>query len=344
MKRYLHPLYNKNDTIFEAICDMQNLELAHRHAKRGKGWYKEVKQIEENVPFYLSQLQTMLKEKTYHTSEYLTFAKVDSGKERVIYKLPYFPDRVCQWAVMQIIEPILMRKFTKDTYSAIPGRGIHQCLRRMKKALRQDAKGTQYCLKIDVKKYYPSIDHSILKQKYRKLFKDEELLWLLDEIIDSTSDGEGIPIGNYLSQYSGNFYLSDFDHWIKEVKGVKYYYRYMDDIVILHSSKLFLRQLFCDIEAYFKNELHLTIKKNWQIFMSKSRGIDYVGYRIFGDFVLLRKRSCKTMKCKMRNLQKKEKLTYEDGCSVASYMGWLRHCDGYRLTNKYVLPVMRLQN
>lgn len=128
----------------------------------------------------------MLINKTYKTSKYEIFIKNDSGKEREIFKLPYFPDRVCQWAVIQVIEPILISNFTRDTYSSIPKRGIHSCLERITKDINTDLKGTKYCLKIDATKFYPSINHEILKQKYRRIFKDENLLWLIDEIIDST--------------------------------------------------------------------------------------------------------------------------------------------------------------
>ena len=311
MKRHIHPLNNPNCTLWEAICDMENLKLAHQNAKKGKGWYAEVKMVDENPEYYLKLLQEMLLNHTYRTSEYTTFIKQDSGKERVIYKLPYFPDRICQWAILQVIEPILIRNFTDDTYSAIPGRGIHQAFTRIKKAVQNDVPGTQYYLKLDAKKYYPSINHNILKDKYRRLFKDNDLLWLLDEIIDSTPGDTGIPIGNYLSQYSGNFYLSSFDHWLKEVKGVKYYYRYMDDIVILASSKEYLHQLRKDIAEYFHKELKLSVKENWQVFPTFVRGIDFVGYRIFLGYSLLRKTTCKQMKAKMVKIRKKVESGHE---------------------------------
>ncbi len=305
MKRHIHPLNNQNCTLWEAICDMENLKLAHQNAKKGKGWYAEVKMVDENPEYYLGLLQQMMLNHTYRTSEYKTFIKKDSGKEREIFKLPYFPDRICQWAILQVIEPILIRNFTNDTYSAIPGRGIHQAFTRIKHAVQNDVPGAQYCLKLDAKKYYPSIDHNILKDKYRRLFKDNDLLWLLDEIIGSTPGNKGIPIGNYLSQYSGNFYLSSFDHWLKEVKGIKYYYRYMDDIVILSNSKEHLHQLRKEIDEYFRKELKLTIKENWQVFPTFDRGIDFVGYRIFLGYSLLRKTTCKQMKVKMVKIRKK---------------------------------------
>lgn len=345
MKRHIHPLNNPNCTLWEAICDMENLKLAHQNAKKGKGWYAEVKMVDENPEYYLKLLQEMLLNHTYRTSEYTTFIKQDSGKERVIYKLPYFPDRICQWAILQVIEPILIRNFTDDTYSAIPGRGIHQAFTRIKKAVQNDVPGTQYCLKLDAKKYYPSINHNILKDKYRRLFKDNDLLWLLDEIIDSTPGDTGIPIGNYLSQYSGNFYLSSFDHWLKEVKGVKYYYRYMDDIVILASSKEYLHQLRKDIAEYFHKELKLSVKENWQVFPTFVRGIDFVGYRIFLGYSLLRKTTCKQMKAKMVKIRKKvesgHEMNFSEWCSINSYKGWLIHCDSYRLKAKYIDPIQK---
>ena len=348
MKRHIHPIGNENCTLWDAICSMDNLKLAHQNAKKGKGWYKEVKMIEENPEKYLKELQDTLINKTYHTSEYETFYKKDGNKNRLIYKLPYFPDRICQWAVLQVIEPILLSNFTADTYSAIPGKGIHSCLHKLQKAMRNDVKGSQYCLKIDAKQYYPSINHNILKAKYRRLFKDENLLWLLDEIIDSTPGESGIPIGNYLSQYSGNYYLSAFDHWIKEIKGVKHYFRYMDDIVILHESKEYLHNLRKEIDEYFRVNLKLTIKENWQVFPTFKRGVDYVGYRSFLEFTLLRKSTCKSMKVKMVKINKKrlngKPLNYSEWCSINSYKGWLIHCDSYRLSQKYLCPLEQYAN
>jgi len=329
--------------LYSKIYDMDNLILAHSNAKKGKGWYQEVKMVESNPEYYLGLLQDMLINKTYKTSEYETFIKNDSGKEREIFKLPYFPDRICQWAIMQVIEPILLKNFTSDTYSAIPGKGTHLCLNKMNYALQHDIPESQYCLKLDAKKFYPSIDHDILKSKYRRLFKDKDVLWLLDEIIDSTPGEVGIPIGNYLSQYSGNFYFSEFDHWIKEVKGIKYYFRYMDDIVILGSNKGKLHELKKEIDDYFRIRLKLKIKENWQVFPTYIRGIDFVGYRCFLNYKLLRKSTCKNFKRKMTTIHKKmmegRELNYSEWCSINSYKGWLMHCNSYRLKQKYIEPI-----
>ena len=289
---------------------MDNLRKAHQNARKGKGWYEEVKAVNADEETYLTALQEMLVNHTYHTSEYESFIKKENGKEREIFKLPYFPDRICQWAILQMIEPYLLRNFTKNTYSAIPEKGIHAALHDVQQAMWRDSENCQYCLKLDVRKYYPSINHKILKGKFRRIFKDPELLWLLDEIIDSicTANIEnlrdiwlldedidpetGIPIGNYLSQYCGNFYLSAFDHWLKEVKHVKHVFRYMDDIVIFGRTKEELHALRLEIDDYFRAEMRVAIKGNWQVFPTFIRGVDFVGYRVFLNFTLLRKSSC----------------------------------------------------
>lgn len=349
--------------LYEKIYSMDNLRKAHRNAKKGKGWYEEVKAVDADVDGYLQKLQDMLVNHTYRTSEYESFIKKENGKEREIFKLPYFPDRICQWAILQVIEPYILRNLTDHTYSAIPKKGIHAALHDVQKAMWTDVPNCQYCLKLDVRKFYPSINHDILKAKFRRLFKDPELLWLLDEIIDSIStakienmrdiwlldedfDSEtGIPIGNYLSQYCGNFYLSSFDHWLKEEKRVKYEFRYMDDITIFGRTKEELHSLRRDIDFYFRTELKLQIKPNWQVFPSYVRGIDFVGYRVFLNYTLLRKSSCQKFKSKMVEIRKKTEggqlMNYSEWCSVNSYKGWLKHCDSYRLQQKYVAPIQK---
>ena len=232
MKRKLYdPAMPGTCTLFSSITSIRNLELAHAHASHGKAWYPEVKMVNENPQFFLEQIQDMLHNKTYHTSEYRIFTKNENGKDRKIYSLPYYPDRIVQWAIIQVIGPILEKHFIYDCYSSIKGKGPLLCANRVYKAMHYHPDDTKACLKIDIHHFYPSINQSILKEKYARLFKDRDLLWLIYEIIDSLPEDEGIPIGNYLSQYSGNLYLSQFDHWIKEVVGIKYYFRYMDDMV-----------------------------------------------------------------------------------------------------------------
>lgn len=307
--------------MYQKIISVENLELADKNARKGKLKQPCVKKHDENRLENIRILHCQLKGKTYKTSNYITF-KIFEPKERIVYRLPYFPDRILHHAVMNVLKPIFISTFTADTYSSIKGRGIHSAVKKIKESLRDESE-TVYCLKIDIEKFYPNIDNKTLKILLRRKFKDKELLLLLDEIIDSAI---GLPIGNYLSQYFSNFYLSYFDHWIKEVKNVKYYFRYADDMVFFSGNKKFLHLLLLDIKKYLFDNLKLRLKKNYQIYPVQSRGVDFLGYVFFHTHVKIRKRIKKNFVYMLKNKQNKT--------SVASYIGWLKHGDCINLTNK----------
>ena len=308
--------------LYEKICSIDNLILAEKKARRGKSKQRGVKLFDRNKEDNLISLHHVLVNLEYKTSKYHVF-KIFEGKEREIFRLPYFPDRIVHHAIMNILEPIFVSTFTKDTYSCIKNRGIHKASHSLRKSLK--SKEFKYCLKLDIQKFYPNIDHTILKTLLRKKFKDRDLLKILDEIIEST---EGIPIGNYLSQWFANFYLSDFDHWLKEIKSIKHYFRYCDDVCILGETKEELHRLLFNIRVYLHRELKLKIKSNYQIFLIKSRGIDFVGYVHYEDYTLLRP-SIKRRFIRMIKHNKNNK-------SIASYNGWLTHCNSINLRNTYI--------
>lgn len=322
MKRY--------NNLFDKIVSLDNLYEADKRARRQKSHRPEVMLFDKNKDKLLLDLQRKLINGEYETSEYYVF-KIYEPKEREIFKLPYYPDRIVHHAIMNIMEPIWVSAFVKGTYSCIRKRGIHKALKDVKFALKDEV-NTQYCLKLNIRKFYPSIDHDILKTIIRKKIKDKRLLSLLDEIIESA---QGVPIGNYLSQFFANLYLTYLDHWIKEQKKVRYYFRYADDIVILGGDKQQLRDLFYDIQDYLNNKLKLNFKDNQQIFKVDSRGIDFVGYRVFHTHTLLRKRIKKRFCKKINKLNKKQNLdkdTYKQ--KICSYIGWIKYCNGRNLLNK----------
>lgn len=306
------------------MYEIENLKLAHKNARKGKLYYDEVKMVDADPDKYLESIRQSLINKTFKNSEYEVFKKICGTKEREIYKLPYYPDRIVQHAIMQVLGPIWMKIFIHDTYASLKGRGIHSAVKSVRKALK-DKDATKYCLKLDIKKFYPSIDNDIIKQVMRRKLKDKDLLGLLDHIIDSA---KGVPIGNYVSQYLANLYLAYFDHWIKEDCGVSHYFRYCDDIVILHADKMFLHELLEKIRQYLKDNLKLEVKDNYQVFPVESRGIDFVGYRFFHGYALLRKSIKLAMINKLSKGNNKE--------TAAAYYGWMVHADCTRLRNKYI--------
>lgn len=309
------------NNLYEKICSIENLQLADTKARKGKTKQPGVIAHDKNKEANLLALREMLMNKTYQTSTYHIF-KIYEPKEREIFRLPYFPDRIAHHAVMNVLEEIFVSMFTADTYSCIKERGIHGAAKAVKKALL-DETGTRYCLKLDIKKFYPNVNHTILKNQLRRKFKDSDLLWLLDGIIDSA---EGLPIGNYLSQYLANFYLTPFDHWLKETKRVKHYFRYADDIILLADTKEYLHRQLAEIRSYLERELKLTVKNNYQVFPVAARGIDFVGYRFYHTHILLRKSIKKNFARMLKNRN--------NPASVASYQGWTNHCNSKNLMNK----------
>lgn len=314
--------------LYERICSYENLETAFYRASDGKHKRPEVQEFASNLEVNLRQIEQELKSHTYHTSEYIVFTKYEP-KERIIYKLP-FRDRVVHWAIMLVVEPIWVANFTRDVYACVKGKGIHPCLKQLRRDMRDDPEGTAYCLKLDVRKFYPSIDHEILKQVVRVKIKDPELLWLLDEIIDSA---DGVPIGNYLSQFFANLYLSELDHIIKEQLKVRYYYRYADDIVLLAEDKATLSGHLVFINHFLNCERALDIKRNYQIFPVESRGVDFVGYVTYHTHCLVRKRNKQNLCRKVSELRKQGLTDKEIRLKVASNLGFMQHCDSHNLLN-----------
>lgn len=315
--------------LHDQICTLENIKLADKNARKGKhnfGIINHDKHTEQNYNRLLYELKNL----SYTTSKYSQF-KIYEPKERIISRLPYYPDRITHWAIMNVMEPIWVKSFINHTYSCIKGRGIHKLANDIKKALKKDVEGTTYCLKLDIQKFYPSIDHEILKRILRRKIKDNKLLVILDEIIDSTS---GVPIGNYLSQFFANLYLTYFDHWLLEQVKVKHYFRYADDIVILSDDKDFLKKVLILIKLYLTNELRLKVKPNYKVFIVEMTGIDFIGYVFFHSHTKLRK----SIKQRMFKLVWKFKSNKIDVANfrrrIFSYFGWLKYCDSKHLLQK----------
>lgn len=324
----------RHGNLHARICAIENLRAAAYNAAKGKRNRREVRAFFANLEAELEALHTELSAGTYRTSPYEIFEKME-GKRRVIFKLP-FRDRVVHWAIMQVLEPIWTPQFTADTHACIKGRGMHSLLTTLRADLRNDPEGTAYCLKIDVRKFYPTIDHEILKAAVRRKIKDPEVLALLDGIIDSA---EGVPIGNYISQYLANLYLSELDHLLKEVGGVRYYYRYADDMVLLAGDKPTLHGWLVLINDWLETERRLSLKSNYQIFPVESRGIDFVGYVTFHTHCLARKKNKKGLCRELAKLRRAGVPEAEIMLLTASRAGFMKHCD-----SKHLMKTLDMKN
>lgn len=338
MKRY--------GNLWPAIIDEDNLRAAHARARQGKGWQRQVRVIDDQLDRRIPALRELLASGEYRTGTYSQRILNERGKERVIHRLPYWPDRVVHHAVVQVLAPIWTASLVRHTYASIPGRGIHDAARIVRHQLRTDPDGTRYCLRMDVRKFYPSIPHAPLKSLLRLRVKDPRVLVLLDDVVDSigvSAPGVGIPIGNYLSQWFANLYLAPIDWRIKQHHKVRYFHRYCDDLILLHADKDVLHQVRADIGAQLLEAWGLTLKGNWQAFPTADRGVDFVGYRMWPDKTLLRKGTKRRMGARLSipAARRSDARLARALRSVPSYDGWTRFGSCRDLRTTLLDPYLR---
>lgn len=326
-KIYISPV-KKIKNVYPLVYSTENLIKSQYTAQKGKKNRGEVKAFNDNLNDCLATLYEILSEETYEPGIYRT-KKIFDPKERDIMIAPFFPDRVIHHCIINVLAPHWYHIFIANTYACIKGRGTHKCMEDVHRALIEDRIGTRYCLKIDIRKFYDNVDHSVLKQIIRYSIADESLLRLLDKIIDSNGKEKGLPIGNFTSQYLANLYLAYFDNWVKEELGVKYYYRYMDDIVVLGESKEWLHYVLDALGLYLGSVLKVEIKPNWQIFPVDDRGIDYVGFKQDHYGILLRKGILLRFYQKLEKTKEKYQISNEDDIKhlFPSEYGWIIRCD-----------------
>lgn len=327
--------------IYEKICDIDNIKKAIKNASKGKKKRKYVADVNRKIGTYATIIQGILLSKTYIPGIYNKSTIIDknSNKERIIYKSKFYPDQIIQWALMQQIENILYKGAYYYSCACIKGRGIMHGMKYIKTILVEDKKYTKYCLKIDIKKFYPSINKEILKRKFERKIKDKDTLDLIFKIVDSCE--QGIPIGNYTSQWFANFYLQDLDHYIKEELKIKHYIRYMDDMVLFSNNKRNLHKIKLILDNYLNKE-SLVIKENWQVFKVDSRPLDFLGYRFYRGYTTLRRCNFLRIRRRVKKIYKKKELTYKDSSAVMSYYGWIKHCDSYNYNQKNLKPYVNI--
>lgn len=318
MKRYGY--------LIEQVIEESNLIDAFDAVMRGKKRTRTVCYLKRNRDKVLSQLAVAIKTGEYAIDGFREFEVLEHGKVREIQSLP-FKDRIALHAIMNILGKVFGRMLIRDTYASLPNRGIHDGLRRVRKALK-DVAGTKYCLKIDLKKFYHSVDQDVLINLLGRKIKDKRLMNILIGIIRSYDTG--LPIGFHSSQLFGNFYLCLLDFYIKSTLRVKYYFRYCDDIVILSSSKKTLHAILEKMRTVIEGVLHLTVKSNYQVFPVEARGIDFLGYVIRHFYVRIRKHIKVRVARKLHRLKSKKR-KYK---VLASFWGWAKHCNSKHLFYK----------
>ncbi len=342
MKRY--------GNLYPQIIAFENILLAARKAQRGKRFRENVLAFNYDLEKELVQLQNQLETKTYYPGNYRTFY-IKEPKIRMISAAPY-RDRVVHHALCNIIVPIFERTFIHDSYANRVGFGSHRALRRF----TQFARSSRYVLQCDIKKYFPSIDHSILKNLIRRKLKCKDTLWLIDTIIDNSNEQlpviehfpgddllvplqrkRGLPIGNLTSQFFANCYLDTFDHFVKEQLKIKKYVRYVDDFALFADDWQFLAEARIAVEEYLA-KLRLKIHPiKGELFETK-HGANFLGFRILPDRIRVRTENLRRARRRLKRLQTE----YADGKinwskvsqSLKSWAAHLDHGDTWQLRKK----------
>jgi len=305
----------REGNIWPKIINFTSLLLAAKKAQRGKRYRPEVAAFNFNLEYELCKLQEELSTKSYKPGLYRSF-QIYEPKERQISAAPY-RDRVVHHTLVQALEPIFEKVFIFDSYACRRGKGTHAAVTRCQYFTRR----YKYVLKADIQKFFPSMDHEILKALIVRKIKDQELQWLINLIIDNSNKQEevcnyfpkddlftpiqpriGIPIGNQTSQFFSNVYLNPLDHFVKDNLGIKGYIRYVDDFLVFSDSKQHLTEVREQIkEILVPLRLRLHPKKS-TISLVKN-GIRFLGYRVFPDYKLLPKDNVRRFLRRVRKMQ-----------------------------------------
>ncbi|NJL39792.1 MAG: RNA-directed DNA polymerase [Leptolyngbyaceae cyanobacterium RM1_406_9] len=342
MKRY--------GSLWSEVTAFENLLQASRQAQQGKRYRPNVLAFNYNLEGELLRLQTELRQKTYAPGGYKTFV-IRDPKSRLISAAPY-RDRVVHHALCNIIIPLIERTFIHDTYANRVGYGTHRALARF----TEFARSSRYVLQCDIRKYFPSIDLTILKELLHRKIKCQDTLWLIDRIIDgSNNQGEeveyfpndtlltpiqrrkGLPIGNLTSQFFANVYLNGFDHFVKEQLKARQYLRYVDDFALFSSDRPFLVDARLAIEAYL-TQLRLRLHPIKSQLFETRRGANFVGFRVLPDRIRVRNDNLRRSRDRCRQLQRDytaRKLSLSELVQrLQSWEAHLLHGDTHRLRRR----------
>lgn len=322
--------------VYQMICSMEVLEQASKDACEPRKGTMEVARYLPREKELLQELQKELADRTYQPGGYHMYYKTERGKKRLIADQPIYPHRIVLCAIARVIEDDLNRSLVWQTHAAIKGHGTHTVMCDMRRHIKRDPR-FRYCLVMDIDQCYASIEPSRVKAMLRGYIKDPDLLDLLDKVLDaySATGYPGIALGGRLSPLFANLLLSPIDHRLKEQLHVHAFARYMDNYFILGYSREWLLKIQKDVAADL-SELGLRLNRNWQIMpIDREHGVDMVGWVVYSDHVLIRRRTKLNMKRTFRKVEAKldrlQDLDDHDKGAIASYVGCLKWFDSWNL-------------
>jgi len=314
---------------YDDIISIENLLEAWGEFVRGKRCRKDVQEFQLHLMDNILDLHYDLKNKTYCHGPYHAF-NISDPKPRNIHKASV-RDRLLHHAIYRVLYLYFDKKFIDDSYSCRLNKGTHKAMRKFQRYFWEVSNNnTKQCfvLKCDIKKFFASIDHSILLQILEKHIPDPNTIWLLERIIISfeTVPNKALPLGNLTSQLLVNIYMNVFDQYVKHKLRVKHYIRYADDFVFLSTDKSYLQEITQHIALFLSDKLKLSLHPNKVFIKSYLSGVDFLGWVHFPDHRVLRTTTKKRM---LKNLS----INYSEE-SLASYLGMLKWGNTYKIRLK----------
>ena len=331
----------RNSVDFYVLISIKNILAAWRIFSHGKKKKSDVAEFELRLEDNIFSLHTELSRGTWRPGPYTEFY-IQDPKVRKIHKAAV-RDRVLYQAIYQVLYKIFDPSFMYDSYSSRNQKGTHRAVKRFDQFARKvtgNYRNRGYVLKCDIRKFFDSIDHSILFQKIQEKIDDEKLLFLISKILKSFErlPGKGLPLGNVTSQLFANIYLNELDQFVKRQFKVAYYIRYCDDFVFLSDSEEYLEQILLLVNNFLKARLLLELHPRKVIFRKIIQGTDFLGYVSLPYYAVLRTKTKRRMFRKIRlaakRLEKKEISENYFKQVTASYQGMLTHCNGWKLGNQ----------
>lgn len=323
---------------FDKALSYENLMKAHLQSRKGKGYRKEIILFNLKQEEYIMWLYDELKSLKYKHGGYTVFY-ITEPKLRRIEKSKYIDRIVHRWYVNSFIKTYFVPQFIETSYACLENKGMHKACLDVQKAMKhcKNIWGEYYILKMDIKKYFENINKNILYDILQRKIKDPKVLWLTREILYSNEGDTNLPIGNYTSQMFANIYLNELDQYVKHKLKGKYYFRYMDDAILIRRTKEEVKSDLENIKIFLSEKLKLELNKKTQIFKNK-QGVNFCGYKINEYRLKIRDKGKRKLKKKVKSLKEKVKTgeinSKEAKRYLAGHLGYMKIANVKNLKEK----------
>lgn len=355
------------NNLYKPMLEHGNVERKFHIAAKGKTQRPDVavilqpENIQRHVETVIEQLSNTAPEgfdvpnpeKAWKPTKHgkVTINEGTNRKQRQIEKPRYNYEQVVHHIVVSACYDIFMKGMYEFSCGSVPNRGAHYGKKYIEKWIRTDEKNCKYILKMDIRHFFESVDHDVLKEWLAKKIRDKRMLHILHLIIDGSE--QGLPLGYYTSQWLANFMLQPLDHYIKEELKAVHYIRYMDDMVVFGKNKKELHRMQQSIETYLRERFNLQMKNNWQVYRfdyfdrktqkRKGRPLDFMGFEFWRDKTILRESIMLRCTRKVNRIRKKDRITWYDATAILSYMGYVTHTDTYAMYEERIKPYANIK-